>query len=108
MMLSYYICTCIQNVVFSPLEQRSNGLLGSLCVCRPPCAVRRAPCAVRRAPSAVGDCSSITTGRIWMKFCVNIPIDIHIMQNKSFFNLVPQKVPFWAKRPKFCLFHVKW
>ena len=35
------------------------------------------------ASSTVGGSSSITTGRILIKFCVNIPIDIHIMQNKT-------------------------
>ena len=43
---------------------------------RMPSAVRRPPCAVRRPPSAVGDSISITTGRIWLKFCVNIPVGI--------------------------------
>ena len=33
-----------------------------------------------------------------MKFCVNIPIDIHIMQNKSFFLFGPSKGPYLGKK----------
>jgi hypothetical protein len=54
--------------------------------------------AVRCVPSVVGGSSSLTTGRILMKVCVNIPIDIHIMQKKSFFKFGPSKCPFLGKK----------